>query len=277
MTYIEDSICTADRLRLYTRRHEASDARADVVLVHGLGEHSGRYMPLINFLVHRNYSVTAYDHRGHGKSEGLRGHVERFTDYEDDLDRVVTSVNGLASNRGIFIIGHSMGGLVTMRYAAKSGSRLRGVVVSAPAIKVATKVPAVKLMVARISAMVAPRVRLDNGIDPAVLSRDPEVGKAYAADPLVHRLVSARWFAEITGAMREVREIGSLLTLPLLVLQGTEDKLISEQGAKRLFEDIESKDKELKIYSGYYHELFNEPEKFEIYGFVADWLDARSA
>jgi lysophospholipase len=207
----------------------------------------------------------------------LRGHVERFTDYEDDLDRIVTSVEGLARNRGTFIIGHSMGGLVAMLYAAKNGSRLRGVVVSAPAIKVATKVPPVKLMVARISAMVAPRVRLDNGIDPAVLSKDPEVGKAYAADPLVNRLVSARWFAEITGAMREVRGIGSLLTLPLLVLQGTEDKLISEQGAKSLFEDIESKDKELKIYSGYYHELFNEPEKLEIYGRVADWLDARCA
>jgi alpha-beta hydrolase superfamily lysophospholipase len=276
MTYIEDSICTADRLRLYTTRHEAANARADVVVVHGLGEHSGRYLPLISYLVQRNYSVTAYDHRGHGKSEGLRGHVEKFTDYEDDLDRVLSSVQGHGSSRGTFIIGHSMGGLVTLRYAAKNGSRLAGAVVSAPAIKIATKVPAGKLMVARISAMIAPRTRVDNGIDPSILSKDPEVGRAYAADPLVNRLVSARWFAEITEAMRDVRGIGSLLTLPLLVLQGTADRLISEEGAKRLFEDVGSKDKELKLYSGYYHELFNEPEKWEIYKFVADWLDARA-
>ncbi|HYP26053.1 MAG TPA: alpha/beta hydrolase [Blastocatellia bacterium] len=277
MTYIEDSICTSDRLRLYIRRHEASNARADVVLVHGLGEHSGRYLPLTNYLVERNYSVTAYDHRGHGKSEGLRGHVEKFTDYEDDLDRVVSSVEGHPSHRGTFIIGHSMGGLVALRYAAKSSARLAGLVVSAPAIKVAAKVPRAKLMAARISAAVAPRVRLDNGIDPSSLSRDPEVGKAYASDPLVNRLVSARWYAEITEAMREVRGLGPLLTLPLLMLQGTEDKLISEDGAKRLFEEVSSKDKELKIYPGYYHELFNEPEKFEVYDLVASWLEARSA
>ncbi|HVF91879.1 MAG TPA: lysophospholipase [Blastocatellia bacterium] len=276
MTYIEDSICTADRLRLYTTRHEAANARADVVVVHGLGEHSGRYLPLINYLVQRNYSVTAYDHRGHGKSEGLRGHVERFTDYEDDLDRVLTSVQRHGSSRGTFIIGHSMGGLVTLRYAAKNGSRLAGAVVSAPAIKIATRVPSGKLMVARISAMIAPRSRVDNGIDPSILSKDPEVGKAYAADPLVNRLVSARWFAEITEAMREARGIGSSLTLPLLVLQGTGDRLISEEGTKRLFEAVESKDKELKLYAGYYHELFNEPEKWEIYELVADWLDARA-
>lgn len=277
MTYVEESISTADRVRLYVTRHEASDARADVVLVHGLGEHSGRYLPLINYLVGRNYSVTAYDHRGHGKSEGLRGHVERFTDYEDDLDRVVSLVEGHPTNRGTFMIGHSMGGLIALRYAAKNADRLSGLAVSAPAIKAAAKVPGPKLMAARISAVVAPRVRLDNGIDPADLSRDPEVGKAYASDPLVNRLVSARWYAEITEAMREVRGLGPLLTLPLLMLQGTEDRLISEDGARRLFEEIASKDKELKIYPGYYHELFNEPEKLEVYDLVADWMDARSA
>ncbi|HKG20543.1 MAG TPA: lysophospholipase [Blastocatellia bacterium] len=277
MTYIEDSICTADRLRLYTTRHEAANARADVVVVHGLGEHSGRYLPLINYLVERDYSVTAYDHRGHGKSEGLRGHVEKFTDYEEDLDRVLNSVQGHGRTRGTFIIGHSMGGLVTLRYAAKNGSRLAGAVVSAPAIQIATKVPTGKLMVARIGAIIAPRSRVDNGIDPSILSKDPAVGRAYAADPLVNRLVSARWFAEITEAMREARGIGSLLTLPLLVLQGTGDRLISEEGTKRLFENVGSNDKELKLYSGYYHELFNEPEKWEIYKFVADWLDARAS
>src|SRR5215213_181346 len=161
MTYIEDSICTADRLRLYTTRHEAANARADVVVVHGLGEHSGRYLPLINYLVERDYSVTAYDHRGHGKSEGLRGHVEKFTDYEEDLDRVLNSVQGHGRTRGTFIIGHSMGGLVTLRYAAKNGSRLAGAVVSAPAIQIATKVPTGKLMVARIGAIIAPRSRVD--------------------------------------------------------------------------------------------------------------------
>jgi len=121
----------------------------------------------------------------------------------------------------------------------------------------------------------APRMRLDNEINPAHLSRDPEVGRAYAADPLVNRKVSAKWFAEATRAMQEVVEWAPKITTPLLVMHGTEDRLASATATKRLFERLNSADKELEIYSGFYHELFNEPEKRDVFERVTDWLSKR--
>jgi len=119
-------------------------------------------------------------------------------------------------------------------------------------------------------------MRLDNEIDPASLSRDPEVGRAYAADPLVNRKVSAKWFAEANRAMGEVTEWAARVTTPVLVMHGTEDRLASVNATKRAFERIASPDKELVIYPGFYHELFNEPEKQNVFERVSEWLDKRS-
>jgi lysophospholipase len=168
-----------------------------------------------------------------------------------------------------------MGGLIALRYAAKNSGMLSGAVISAPLIEVAVPVSARKLMIARVGARMAPRMRLDNEINPSYLSRDPEVGRAYAADPLVNRKVSPKWFAEATRAMQEVAEWAPRITLPLLVMHGTDDRLTSVDATKRLFERTESKDKELIIYPGFYHELFNEPEKQEVFERVTEWLGKR--
>ena len=128
-------------------------------------------------------------------------------------------------------------------------------------------------MIARVGARVAPRLRLGNGIDPSVLSRDSEVGLAYAADPLVNRVVSTRWFTEATKAMEEIKQWAPRITVPLLVMHGTEDKLARVESTRALFEQLGSKEKELGIYQGYYHELFNEPEKQQIFDRVSTWLD----
>ena len=276
MTFIEETVSAVDGLRLYVRRHAGEQARGEVIIVHGFGEHSGRYAALTDHLVRNRYSITAYDHRGHGLSDGLPGHVDRFDEYEDDLDKVVASVRARGQNRNLFLIGHSMGGLVSLRYLAQKGAGIAAGVMSAPLIELAVHAPAHKLMIARVGARVAPRMRLGNEIDPAVLSRDPSVGAAYAADPLVNRVVSPRWFTEATRAMEEVKQWAPRLTMPLLVLHGTEDKLASVEATRRLFEELGATDKQLGIYQGYYHELFNEPEKQQIFDRVTDWLDAHN-
>ena len=279
MPYIEDSIAASDNLRLYVRRREADRPRAEIVLVHGFGEHSGRYAALTEHLIEAGYTVTAYDHRGHGQSEGLRGHVESFSEYEDDLDRIAGWVRSRAEDRVLLLIGHSMGGLVTLRYSARTESRnvraLAGAVISAPLIGVATPVPQHKLIIGLVAAKVAPRMRLDNEINSAVLSRDPEIGRAYAADPLVHRKVSARWYAEAVKAMREVVELAPRIKTPLLVMHGSADRLASVDATKRFYEQIGSADKELVVYEGWYHELFNEPDKYEVFNRVTSWLAKR--
>jgi acylglycerol lipase len=273
MTYIEETVTTSDGLRLYLRRREVANARAEIIISHGFGEHSGRYGALTEHLVSHDYSVTGYDHRGHGLSDGLPGHVESFSEYGDDLAKVVAAVRSRSESRRLFLIGHSMGGLIALLYATRKRGMLAGAVISAPLIEVAVPVPAHKLLIARVGARIAPRFRLDNEIDPANLSRDPEVGRAYAADPLVHRKVSTKWFSELQQAMKEVADRASEITTPVLVMHGTEDKLASVDATKRLFEQIGSSDKELVIYPGFYHELFNEPEKQDVFERVTQWVD----
>lgn len=275
MAFIEETITAADGLRIYLRRHETVGARGEAVLVHGFAEHSGRYGALTEHLLASGYSVTAYDQRGHGLSDGLPGHVEDFNEYDNDLDRIVAITRARALGQPLFIIGHSMGGLVTLRYLARKSDTVAGAIISAPLIAVATPVPAYKVWVARLGTRFAPRLRLANQINPADLSRDLNVGKAYAADPRVTRKVSTKWFTEAVRAMAEVKEWASRIRTPLLVMHGSADKLASVGATKDLFAEIGSKDKELIIYEGYYHELFNEPEKQEIFERATLWLSQR--
>lgn len=275
MTYTEETVTASDGLRLYLRRHEAARPRSEILISHGFGEHCGRYGALTDHLVGHNYSVTAYDHRGHGLSDGLPGHVESFNEYDEDLAKVIATVRSRSETRPLFLIGHSMGGLIALRYLERRTGALSGAIISAPLIEVAVAVPAHKLMIARVGARMNPRFRLDNAINPADLSRDPEVGRAYAVDPLVNRKVSTKWFAEATKAMLEVAERADQITTPVLVMHGTEDRLASVDATRRVFERIGASDKELVIYSGFYHELFNEPEKQEVFERVTEWLDKR--
>jgi len=243
------------------------------VLVHGFGEHSGRYHDLTEFLCDRGFSVHAFDLRGHGQSSGLAGHIDRFADYEDDLRLAVASAG---ESGPLFLIGHSLGGLITLRYLAGRPPDISGAVISAPLLGFAVRIPKLKLAIGRASGLIAPKMRMANEIDPAHLSRDPEVGRAYAEDPLVRRVVSARWFSEATLAMKSMQTAAARIQVPVLILHGTEDKLAAVDATRAVFDRIGSRDKELKVYPGFYLELFNEPEKQEVFRIVGDWLSARS-
>jgi alpha-beta hydrolase superfamily lysophospholipase len=276
MAYAEELIAAADGAKLYARRREAPASQAEIIIVHGFGEHSGRYSALSEHLLGRGFSVTAYDHRGHGQSAGLPGHIERFSYYEDDLDNVISAVRR-RSDQNVFLIGHSMGGLITLRYLARAGSKISAAVISAPLLGFATRVPPHKALIGRVSARLAPRFRMNNEIDPMVLCRDKEICLAYAKDPLVGRQVSARWFVEAMRGMHEAAEFAPRISSSVLVMHGTEDKLASLSATQRVFERIASTDKELIVYQGFYHELFNEPQKTEVYERAADWIQRRNA
>ncbi len=262
--------------KLYSRRYELLEPHGEIILLHGFGEHCGRYDRLISYLLTNNYAVTTYDQRGHGRSSGLQGHIDNFSDYEADLDRAVSEVRGRYQPRKLFLIGHSMGGLVTLRYLMHRSDQVDGAAISAPLMALASPVPPVKRLVGAISATLAPRFRMKNGINPAHLSRDKTVGQAYVADPLVNNLVSARWFAEATKAMEEVQHKAPQITAPVLLMHGTADRLASCAATKTLFQRLASADKRLKIYDGYFHELFNEPEKEEVFNRIMSWLEIRA-
>lgn len=273
MPFSEETIVVRDGVRLYARRWHAERPKAEVILVHGFAEHSGRYAEITEHLLSRSYSITAYDHCGHGKSEGLPGHIDRFSIYEDDLDTVIDFVRA-GGNFKTYLIGHSMGGLVTLRYLARFPGRVAAAAVTAPLVGFAVKVPRFKELIGRIGSQVAPKLRMTNEIDPSVLSRDKSVGQAYSEDPLVGKLVSTRWFVETSNAMLDAFTIAPKISTPILIMHGTSDKLASHEASHKLFDRIGTQDKEFIEYVGYYHELFNEPERAEIYQKVTDWLEA---
>jgi len=251
------------------------DVKAVLFVVHGLGEHSGRYMNVVNHVVPLGYAVYALDHIGHGKSEGAREFVERFEDFTETLTIYYKMVIDWQPGKPVFLLGHSMGGLISTYSLLDHQSDFKGAVISAPAIKVGESVSQLTITMGRILSKLVPKMGL-LALDVDDISRDPDVVTAYADDPLVfHGKTPARLAAEMLNAMlRVTAEVGTI-TLPFIVVQGSKDKLVDPGGAQMLYDGASSEEKTLKIYEGLYHEVFNEPERERVLGDVTGWLESR--
>lgn len=251
-----------------------------VMLVHGFGEHAGRYGNLYKHFVPKGYEVYAPDLRGHGLSEGLKGHVDKFSNYIEDLKILHKKIEGDKPAKceltcGNILIGHSMGGLIALRYALDYPDGLCAVIVSGPLLKLAMPVPGWKKSMGKFMSRLFPKFRMPNELDPNLLSHDPQVAPMYEKDPLVNHMVSSRWFTEATAAMENVLARASSLRLPLLMLHGGSDKLCSVDGTKQFFDRCRSPDKTLKIYDGMYHEIFNEINHKQVMADIEAWLKER--
>jgi len=250
------------------------NVKAVLLVIHGLGEHCGRYMNVVNHFVPLGYAVYGLDHIGHGKSEGMREVVGRFTDYTDTLRVYCEMVKGWQAGKPIFLLGHSMGGLITSCYLLDHQADFRGAVISAPAIKASGNISQATILMGKILSALAPKMGLIP-VDAESISRDPEVVRAYVNDPLVfHGKTPARLAAELLKAMLRVTAEADKITLPFIVLQGSEDKLVDPRGAQALYDKAGSKDKTIRIYEGLYHELLNEPERARVLSDVETWLAA---
>jgi alpha-beta hydrolase superfamily lysophospholipase len=261
--------------KLYHQRWlPEGEAKAALLIAHGLAEHSGRYMNLVERLVPLGYALYGIDHLGHGRSEGQRLYVEAFTEYTDALKICIDCIRDRQPGKPLFLVGHSMGGLIAALYLTGHHTGLTGAVLSGPAIKVPDQLPAPLVFVGRVLSLLFPRVGLVP-LEADGVSRDPAVVAAYLADPLVHRgKITARLGAEMLAAMARVRRDAARITLPLLILQGGADKLVDPAGARLLHDAIASPDKKLIVYEGLYHEIFNEPEHDRVMTDVEQWLEA---
>jgi acylglycerol lipase len=253
--------------------------RAALLLVHGLGEHRGRYQNVVDHLVPLGYAVYGIDHLGHGQSEGQREYVDRFTDYTHTLKIYFDQIRGLhPAPLPIFILGHSLGGLISTVYLLDHQSELSGAILAAPAVKAPASGARLTLLIlaGRLLSALAPRVGV-RGFDAPAICRDPAVVTAYNHDPLVfHGKMTARLASESLRAILRVRAEAPTIKLPLLILQGSADKLVDPTGTQELYDAVRSPDKTLKIYPGLYHEVFNEPEHDQVLDDVANWLAART-
>ncbi|MCG8370561.1 MAG: lysophospholipase [Proteobacteria bacterium] len=261
--------------RLYRRSWlPDGDARAAVLLVHGLGEHCGRYGHLAAHCNARGFAVHAIDHYGHGKSDGRAGYVERFSVYLDGVRALRDAVRTEQPKIPMFLLGHSMGGLIAAALLVHEQADFRGCVLSGPALRTDEEPPALVRGLIRLISWLLPTVPVI-GLDPSGVSRDPAVVGAYVADPLVHHgKLSARLIAELGKAMRSTRAAAHVVDLPLLILHGEEDALTSPGGSAEFYEHAGSTDKTLKTYPGLHHEIFNEPEKDAVLADMTSWLEA---
>lgn len=251
------------------------DVKAVLLIVHGLAEHCGRYMNVVNHFVPLGYAVYGLDHIGHGKSEGQRVFVERFEDWITTIKMYFDMIQSWQPEKKVFIVGHSMGGLISTAYLCEYQQELAGAVISAPLIKVGDSVSPITVFLGKILSNLTPRAGL-MALDASAVSRDPEVVKAYVNDPLVFTgKMTYRLGAEMINTMQRLSTEMNLITLPLIIIQGSADKLVDPAGSKLLYESVRSADKTLKIYDGLYHEVFNEPERYVVLGDVEQWLAAR--
>ncbi len=250
-------------------------ARAAVVLVHGLGEHSGRYQALAEHFSARGIAVVAPDHLGHGESPGQRVYLRQFEQYLPGVRQCRALLDAEYPDVPVFILGHSMGGLITARLLLEDADQYRGALLSGPAFAATEPPSGVVMFIGRLLARIAPGLGM-LALDANGVSRDPAVVKAYNEDPLVnHGKVTAGLAVAIFDAMATVMSRAADISLPILVMHGAADTMAAPSGAETFVAKIASTDKTLKLLPGLYHEIFNEPEGPDIIREYADWLEAR--
>ena len=266
------SIDAGGGVALLYRAWEVDRPRARMRIVHGLGEHGGRYAPLAGALVERGISCYAADLRGHGVSGGRRGHVGRFEEYVDDLQRLTTATRG---DEPAFLFGHSLGGLIAVR-AMQTGlaGDLEGAILSAPALELASPLPWWRDPAASLLSRLAPTIALPNGIDPDDLSHDPEAVAAYRTDPLVHDRITPRLFSEMRRAMRAAAAEAGKVRVPVLLLAPGEDRITDVDSAvwvaDRFYGEVR-----IRTYPHLYHEPLQEVEGGAILGEVVEWVEGK--
>lgn len=265
---------TADGLEIFGRCWQPdAEIRAVVCLVHGLGEHSGRYAHVAAALTAAGYALLGFDLRGHGRSAGLRGHTPSYKALLDDIALLLEQAERYFPGRPRFLYGHSLGGNLVLNYALRRRPQLAGVVATGPWLRLAFEPSRVQVLLARTMDRLWPAFSQANGLEVTALARDPAVVQAYQDDPLVHDRVSARLFAVCYSAGLWALAHASEFPLPLLLMHGSADRLTSAAASQEFAN--RAPDCTFQLWDGFYHELHNEPEKDAVLARMLDWLGQR--
>jgi alpha-beta hydrolase superfamily lysophospholipase len=268
----ELQLASADGTRLAAYRWRAEPSRATMVLVHGYCDHARRCPELVEAALGRGFSVAAVDLRGHGQSAGKQGHVSSFTRYLEDVEALVREIEVDAGP--MFLVGHSMGALVAIRYiqAGRHGEYL-GLGLSSPYLGLAMELPAWKRLAGRMMTRVWPSLSMPTGIPIEALSRNPEVVRRTLEDKLYGRNATARAFTELLAAHQEAFEQVSTVQLPVLLLLAGSDSIVQPAASQRFFEALEVEDKRLVLLQPMYHEIFGDPDRGEVFEALFGWME----
>jgi alpha-beta hydrolase superfamily lysophospholipase len=252
----------------------STDPVAVIALVHGYGDHGGRHTWFGEDMAARGYAVYACDLRGHGLSSGTRGQIKRFDDYLDDTAVFLDEVRRRQPGKPVVLLGHSLGGLICTRFAQERPCDVRALILSSPFFALTVQPEPMKLLGAKALSALWPGRDIGNTVRAEDLSHDTSVVEAYVTDPLVHHVATARWATEALSAQDAAMAAAPGVTLPLLMLYGKDDEIADPSFAEAFFATVGSADKKLVHYEGFYHELFNEVGREQVFADVAAWLAA---
>ena len=273
MRYSEFTLSAPDGVQFYFQGWQPeTPSKAVVCLVHGLGEHSGRYAHVAAALNDAGYALLGLDLRGHGKSGGPRGHTPSYDTLLDDIGRLLDEAAARYPGLPRCLYGHSLGGNLVLNYALRRKPSIAGVVATSPWLRLSSAPPAARMTLGRVMNRLLPAFVQSSGLDPTGLSRDPEVVRAYKVDPLVHDRLSARLgMAAIANGEWAIAHAAEFPAVPLLLVHGTGDPMTSAVATQEFAAKVPG-GCTLKLWEGFYHETHNEPEKAEVLAFMIDWL-----
>lgn len=264
-----------DGIQLFYRLSPVSEPQGSVLIIHGFAEHSQRYGHVIQELNNAGFSTAAIDLRGHGSSEGSRGFVGSFSEYLEDVETGCQIVADHLGDAPLFILGHSMGGLVVANYAAENPEGLAGIILSAPAMAFAVQVPGWKRALGEVMSKYMPHFSIPAGVQPQYLSHDTEIVAAYEKDPMVFGSARARWYTETLAAQQLALEASPFMNIPLLIQVGGDDRIVDSPTGVAFYERYQGEDKTLHVYEGFYHEIYNETKREKPLSDLKIWLKNR--
>jgi alpha-beta hydrolase superfamily lysophospholipase len=267
----EGTIESADGTKLSYRAWPKAGADVSFAVVHGLGDHARRYERFAQAMTRYGFGTFAVDLRGHGKSAGRRGHVDKWSQWTDDVAAFVAHIEGTAG-REVVPLGHSFGGVTLLSTVLEHKlPNTKRFIVSNPALRLKMPVPGWKVTFGKAASVITPKLTLENGVDAKLLSRIPEVVEAYRTDPLVHSKISTRLGSEWLAANKHVLEHAGEIKIPFLILAATEDRLVDPDSSKELHQ-LSASVSELRLLEGRYHEPFNDLDSEEVFSVIAHWL-----
>ncbi len=249
--------------------------RAVVILVHGLGEHIQRYNHWAELFVREGIGFTGVDLPGHGRSDGTRGRIKSYELLYEMLDILIRECRKTFPGIPVFLYGHSMGGTIVTGYLLKKSVRIKGSIVTSPWLKLSFEPPRIKKIVAAIVKNIMPGLIQPSGLEISHLSHDPVIAAEYRDDPLVHEKISVKLYYDTMVAASYALSNASGLSVPLLLMHGTDDMICSPEGSREFASKTALA--ELKIWEGGYHELHNEPFKNEVFEYLMNWINIRLA
>lgn len=264
---------TKDGLNIYAKDWSIAKPKAVICLVHGMGEHVNRYNHVASFFNKNGYAVIGYDRRGHGQSDGKRGHTPSYAKYMDEIAQLLVEAEERYPDLPTFLYGHSMGGNLALKYTIDRHPSLNGLVVTGSWIKLAFQPSPILVGISKVAKLIAPSFTQSNDLDPSTVSSDPVVVKAYVDDPLVHNQVSFMTGASMLAAAAALDTYKGEMKVPTLIMHGSADKVTDYKASEQFAKRVTGKEVTFKGWDGFYHEIHNEKEQGQVFKYTLDWFN----